>query len=210
MKKIISVLVAFLMMLTIPIHALAIETKTAEQEELFALACNVFPEYAAVIRGEETIKSARSLDDDSNEIIYSCTRFISDSESVSIAVCADSSVIVARGKYDNTKVSLENSSVTTVGPDTIGSASFKASCTGASGIFYLNNVGFIITQSGSGAFTSYGSYSTSGSIAIGSTNNSSTYIYYNLTFNSDSAGSSQLPYKFSLYFDNGYLYALLD
>lgn len=60
MKKCLSMILAFVMMLTmLPMGVLAAEEGNTERDAIIAQACEVFPEYAAMIRGE--ISSLLSL-----------------------------------------------------------------------------------------------------------------------------------------------------
>lgn len=133
-----------------------------------------------------------------NPIVSVETRDISDTESMSIVQYANSDVIVVKKAYSYTKLTNTGSSVSNVGTDKIGKASFQGQLHECAGVFKYQNVGFIITQSGSGNFTSYGSASTSGDIRIGSNSRSTTQINYALTFNYSSA--SKVYLEFSLYF----------
>ena len=204
MKKLVSFCLAVIMIFAIlPVSAFAAEDTLSEQEQLFAEAREVFPEYASLIhRRDVTTYSAPSGE---NPIVSIETLDISDTESMSIVQYASSDLIVVKKAYDYTKLTNTDSSVSNVGTDKIGKASFEASCTNAAGVFKYQNVGFIITQSGSGSFTSYGSANASGDMKVKSCSNSSTKIDYSLTFNYSSP--IKVPLGFSLYFSDGKLVA---
>lgn len=206
MKKLVSFCLAVIMIFAIlPVSAFAAENTLSEQEQLFAEAREVFPEYASLIHRNTVATCVAPAGE--NPIVSVETRNISDTESMSIVQYANSDVIVVKKAYSYTKLTNTGSSVSNVGTDKIGKASFQASCTNAAGVFKYQNVGFIITQSGSGNFTSYGSSSTSGDIRIGSNSRSTTQINYALTFNYSSA--SKVYLEFSLYFSGGKLIAYL-
>lgn len=211
MKRCLAFILAILLASTLPLSATATEIELTEQNELFTLACTVFPEYAPIIRGESTSAYSLPRSSNPNEIVHTETRNVSDTHSVGIAILSSGSVIVVEGKYDYTDLQNTGSSISHVGTDTIGYASFKAECTGASGVFNYNNVGFIITQGGSGNFTSRGTVSTSGDLAIGDTSDTTdtTKIWYNLTYDRSQTFDYRIFVTFSLYFDGGKLKATL-
>ena len=206
MKKLISFCLAALMMIAVlPIVALAAGNDQVERDQLLTLACSIFPEYADIIQGETVATYSLPSSDNPSEVVFTETRNISNKESLSITQLASGDVIVLDASYDYTELENTGSSISNVGTDKIGSASFKATCTNISGIFKYQNVGFIITQGGSGSFTSYGSASTSGDIAIGNYSRSSTNINYPLTFNRSATSQYRIYLNFSLYFRDGKL-----
>lgn len=208
MKKFVSICMVVLIVCTLfPVSILAQETDRDEQTQLLELACEVFPEYAAIIRSDTAVGYSLPNSTNSNEIVFTETRDISETENLSITQLASGNVIVVDAKYDYSNLEETNSSISNVGTDTIGYASFKATCTSVSGVFEYKNVGFIITQSGIGNFTSYGTVSTSGSIAIGESSVTQTRITYPLTFNY--SGSNKILLRFTLYFNNSQLVAEL-
>lgn len=208
MRKFISIcMVAIIVCTLFPASILAQEADRDEQTQLLALACEVFPEYASIIRGENAVGYNLPDSDNFNEVVFTETRDISETENLSITQLASGDVIVLNAYYDYTNLEKTDSSISNVGTDTIGYASFKATCTGVSGLFQYKNVGFIITQGGSGNFTSYGTVSTSGAIEIGEYSVNTTNINYNLTFNAAAAGSKRLFLDFTLYFSNSKLIA---
>lgn len=208
MKKIISFcLVALMLVSVLPVGAFAAQDEQDEREQLLAQACSVFPEYAAAIRGEAAATYSLPASDNRNEVVFTETREISGTETLTITQLASSDIIVMHTSYDYDNLENTDSSISYVGPDTIGTASFKVTCTDASGVFNYKNVGFIIHQNGSGYFTSYGSASTSGYIKIGQKSTSTTYINYPLTFNSNLSSPYKLYINFSLSFQNGTLVA---
>ena len=121
MKKLVSFCLAVIMIFAIlPVSAFAADNAQSEQERLFARAREVFPEYASLIhRNDVATYSALSSE---NPIVFTETRDISDTESMTIALYANSDVVIVDKTYDYVKPEKEESS-TTVGSDMIGSAS---------------------------------------------------------------------------------------
>ena len=76
MKKYFSIILVIIVLFTIPVSAFASEPVNPEQEELFSLACTVFPEYASLIRGEDTTAFHLPRSVESNEIIYTEKRWV--------------------------------------------------------------------------------------------------------------------------------------
>lgn len=211
MKKIISFcLVALMLVSVLPVGAFAAQDEQDEREQLLAQACSVFPEYAAAIRGEAAATYSLPASDNRNEVVFTETREISDTETLSITQMASGDIIVTQGEFEYLKVETTDSSVSDVGPDKIGYASFKATCTDADGVFYYKNVGFIIHQNGSGFFTSYGTASTSGDASKKDPTETATYIRYGITYNVSKAPALREIYNFTLSFSGGKLQAMLS
>ena len=84
MKRIFAIILSLVMLLTtaaLPVHAA--EATTSEKEEIIALACQAFPEYVDIIRGNTVVNHARSTNQ-SVELVFSETRHISDNQYVSL------------------------------------------------------------------------------------------------------------------------------
>lgn len=67
MKKLISFILAAVVLLgLVPVHALASESSSITREDVIAMACEVFPEHEAQIRGDTPIQvaSSRNANDD--------------------------------------------------------------------------------------------------------------------------------------------------
>lgn len=202
MKKLVSFCLAVIMIFTIlPVCAFAADNAQSEQEQLFARAREVFPEYASLIhRNDVATYSALSGE---NPIVFTETRDISDTESMTIALYANSDVVIVDKTYDYVEPEKEESS-TTVGSDVIGSASFTVSCTTASGEFQCKGVGFIFNQNGKKYFTSYGTTHTSNGLVVGRSTTTTTDIQHPLTFNAFSPKKVYL--NFHLYFSGNNLH----
>lgn len=201
MKKILSILLSAVILLTMPVNVMAAEDTSAyTHEELVQLACQYFPDYAPLIRGEAISTYAVPNAASSSEIVYSDTRDVSDTETISISVLASGEVVIVSG-VSGFEIKKENASASNVGSDIIGSTTFHVTSSVVTGDFYLKSVGFIITQSGTGNFTSYGTPSVSSSNQVKYVKNSAsnTYIDYAITF---IASSNQIV-ELEVYFSNG-------
>lgn len=185
MKKILSLCLAILMLLTaLPIDASAVENKTYSQTELLTLACEVFPEYESEIINQENRSFANYRSADSDEIIFSETRDISDNQSLTLLQRRGGDIIVVSREIDwaNLYVNDSTSDISNVG--VTGTADFQITTTSASGTFILSDVRFTIYYTGSDYFTSTGTVSGLG-YSLGSTNVTNTSISYNITFNAN-------------------------
>lgn len=203
MKKLISMCLAVCMLFaffTIGAYADEPETDSLSKQELFHLAKQAFPEHASEINKSLSsgIAAYALLTDD--EIVNSETRQISENETIELAIYRSGSVVVAYGKTGYT-ISPSNVSTSQVSSDIIGSTSFIIGCSGISDTIKLTNIGFIIHQSGSGYFTSYGSNNANNSTTkVVNTYNSSTELDRSLTFFS---GSKSIQISFSCTIGSG-------
>ena len=206
MRKIVSIFLSILLTFSVGINVVA--AKTAEQnehDELIKLACEVFPEYAEKIRNESPVTYSAPNSESADAIVFSETRRVSDTESLSITQLARGALIITSSEVEYGKISITDSSSSGVGSDRIGNASFKVTCSEATGVFVYKSVGFIIHSNGSGYFTSYGSTSGTSGVAIGSHSESSNGISYYLTFNM--SGAKKYLMSFHLTIFNGSVHA---
>lgn len=204
MKRTLSIIVLALFLVTmLPFSAFAAESGEYEREQLLAKACEVFPEYASLIRGGD-VATCSLPSGEKPTVISQETRYVSETETLTVARLTDSSVIVTDARYNNS-IAITGSSTSNVGPDVIGSASFQVTNSAQSGVFNYNSVGFIITNGASGSFTSYGTPSKNTRMAYNKITESSTNIEYALTFGYGT--SAMLYYDFNLYFSGGQLKA---
>lgn len=207
MKKTISFILSFVILFTMmPTYTLAAEASMTDNNQLIALACEVFPEYASIILGEQIGLQMQSRSVNSDEVVFSETRQISDNQSMNISLLASGEVIVIQEDISSFDLTLKNSNtsdITTVGVS--GSASFTVTSNSGSGTFTLSNVQFVIYYNSSDYFSSTGSASVDNGAAIGSYSTSSTHIHYPITFNM--TGATKLPVDFQVYFSNNKLVA---
>ena len=205
MKKLLSTVLALMMLLTmLPIGASAAETGNSERDALLSLACAVFPEYADSIRGEARASYSRSANLTADEVVFRETRSVNENESIGIIQYASGVTIVVHSDSNTFTVQNPSSSSSTVGTDIVGTASFTVAASGVSGLFKLSNVGYIINQSGSKYFTSYGTATvTNSSIKYTRTTANTSLIEYTITFASNAIDT------FSVYFYGSKLIATM-
>lgn len=100
MKRYISILLVMLILLSVlPMGAFAAKDGTVERDELIALACEVFPEYASKIRGEElTATNGLQRTTLSREIVKTETRPVSENETISYVEYSDGTVYLANSE----------------------------------------------------------------------------------------------------------------
>lgn len=201
MRKVISVFLCVVLLFGIlPLYATASEG-TDVQEELINLACEVFPEYADILQNPPTAMYNRIQSNESDTIVFTGTRNVSENHLVSIVVFqSGSAYVVDKCGFEYEETEAHGSQI---GPDYIGGASFKVTCTTLNGVFLLNDVEYIVHQNGTGYFTSYGTYETDEyeRCKVGTITKESSFMSYDMTFGMDSAGSLRRSTTFELYFD---------
>ena len=203
MKKYISIfLCAVLLLGALPCQASAADN-TSTHDELIALACEVFPEYADILRNPPVAMFARSTGTE-DKVIFRETRDISDNHNVSIAVYQSGFAVVSDSIF---KVEVTDSSGNEDGDNYLGTASYRVTCPGLGGAFELNDVKYKVRRGKSGIFTSYGTYSADKECGIGAISQTSTSMSYCLTFNMAGAGSTRAATTFNVYFIGGTLRA---
>lgn len=206
MKKIISLFVSFIMLLTLfPFSALAVEDSNSSYEALINLACEVFPEYESAIRGENINTYARSAPAGNDKVVHRESRAISDTETMSIAMYASGNVIVLRNNNTST-ISLTSPSSSTNDISTIGvagTASFEVASNQYGYFFKLSDVAYTIYYSGSDYFSSYGTPYSQLLYKCTAELESSTQIQYTLHV---TAKDTEF-HIFKLYFENDQLIA---
>ena len=148
----------------IPFAASAEETAMPSKPELIDKACNIFPEYADVIRGENlqmSIYSAFAVP----VVTTNITRNISDSETMTYTEYSDGTayITLAEWKFDadvtDAEVQLGNNA-------TYHTVSFAVTCNmGDTGTFYLNDLQYTVHSYGYDEITNEGKYDTDGCYA---------------------------------------------
>lgn len=183
--------------------AFAFEDNASEYDELMELACEVFPEYAMAIRGEDS--GITTYSQTNNQVIHQETREISDSESLSITMFSNGEVIVLRNNHAGqvylTTFDSTSSEISTVG--VTGSATFEVGSSQWNYFFRLSDVRYTIYYTGSDYFTSYGTPYSQVLYSVVLESQSNTYIEYTLHVKNNSTDF----YEFKLYFSNDQLIA---
>lgn len=144
MKKFIYALFTIVMLLSIiPFATSAEETAMPSKPELIIKACNIFPEYANVIRGENLqVPMDRAFA--APVVTTNITRDISDSETMTYTEYSDGTayITLAEWKFDadvtDAEVQLGNNA-------TYHTVSFAVTCNmGDTGTFYLNDLQYTV------------------------------------------------------------------
>lgn len=95
MKKCLSLILAFVMMLTmLPMGVLAAEENTSEKETLAEKACEVFPEYTTLIRGEVSTYATPYNAEEPAQVIKQEIRPVSDTENIILSIFSDGNAVV--------------------------------------------------------------------------------------------------------------------
>lgn len=200
MKKLISICLSLVMLFSLfPIDAFAAENTQSEYDQLIALACEVFPEYASAIRCENICTYTMPRSSNPMEVIYRETREISDTESMSIALLSGGNAIVIYNNFATTTYTSNTSDIGSVGVS--GTASFKVSMNNA--YFKLNNVEFTIYETGGDYFTDFGTVDECTFYSYEDITLTSTHIEYSIR--GTSYGTDF--FRFKLYFENNKLVA---
>lgn len=87
MKKLISVCLSLVILFTLfPINGFAAENTQSEYDQLIALACDVFPEYATAIHNSVNTPYINSRSIGNPTVISQETRRLSDTEALTVAL----------------------------------------------------------------------------------------------------------------------------
>ena len=210
MKRVLSILLAAVLLLTMmPFAAFADESEASERDRLLAQACEVFPEYASMIRGEY-VAPQNLPQDGGNEKLFEEHRDISETTSMSIVGYKSGDVYVTEQTTSGFEITYSTSNVSSSVTGVRGFVTFNATCTNSSGLFKLKDVQIQILYNASDYFMSYGTPYYDGIITeIGEKSLSASRIYYAITFNANSAGTSRIYADFVVCFNNDKVYAYL-
>ncbi|MBS5667478.1 MAG: hypothetical protein KHX05_07280 [Firmicutes bacterium] len=212
MKRVLSILLAAVLLFTVmPFAVFADESEASERDRLVAQACEVFPEYASMIRGEYV--APQSLPQDGiNEKLFEEHRDISDTTTMSIVGYMSGDVYVTKQTTRGYEITYSTSNVSSGVTGVRGFVSFDAFCTNVPGLFKLKDVQFQILYNASDYFMSYGT-----AIYDGTTTQvnkdavvlSASRMNYPITFNANAAGSAQVQIDFGVAFLNDKVYACM-
>ena len=198
MKKILSICTVIMMLLTmLPVNVFACDNTAPTYDELIALACEVFPEYAPAITGNNTSTCTNSRSINQDEVVYRETRQLSSNESLGISLLASGNAIVIYGNTDWISYTASTTDINSIG--VAGTATFTVATQGRS--FVLSDVSFTIYDYADDYFTNYGTPQPSEFISVTNEYNRSTWIRYRIKV------SSNQSVHFDLYFSNNQLVA---
>lgn len=108
MKKSISVLVVFSILLTLfPLGVFATSPEDTVRSDLIATSCELFPEFADAIRSETPSINSRLATYSANEIVYSETRSVDDNTEITLMQYSDDAVLLAQSDYNETVDTLD-------------------------------------------------------------------------------------------------------
>lgn len=148
MKRYLSFILVFVLMLTIlPMSVYATECEDSEQETVIAQACAVFPEYAALIRGEVSTFTVPNNSDEPPVIIFQETRPLSTHERITYSQFSDGNGIIVLETDDAATSTMTGSTMKPIPGGVQFTRSYKVVPTQTfdySGIFYLDNIKFNI------------------------------------------------------------------
>ena len=210
MKRVMSILLAAVLLLTMmPFAAFADESEASKRDELLAQACEVFPEYASMIQGENV--APQSLPQDGgNEKLFEEYRDISDTTTMSIVGYMSGDVYITKQTTSGYEITYSTSNVSSGVTGVRGFVTFDATCSNAPGLFTLKDVQFQILYNASDYFMSYGTpiYDNT-TTQIGTPSLSASRICYPITFNANGAGNARVPIEFGIGFLNDKVYATM-
>lgn len=139
-------LLAAVMLLTMmPLGAAAAETDTSERDELIALACEVFPEYAQVIRNEVPGNNVRIQSNVKVQVVSTETRAISDNRTLSYTQLSNGAAILTENIYVDDII---ESTATGSGGIVTKTCTVKIACTHSPGVFTLSGIIYKTLSSG--------------------------------------------------------------
>lgn len=201
MKKLISVCLSLVILFTLfPINGFAAENTQSEYDQLIALACDVFPEYATAIHNSVNTPYINSRSIGNPTVISQETRRLSDTEALTVALLSSGDVIVI--STDDVKIDKYGQSITE-SPETgvSGRVSFNVAAYGY--LFKLLSVNYAIENYSNCSFTSPGTVTYCSFLNYNRHQYTSTNLSYTLKFGSI---STQF-FMFRLYFSNNQLIA---
>ena len=223
MKKLLSLCLAALLLVSmLPVNVFASET--SKHDELVALACDIFPEYANTILNKELITNSRSVLD--RELVFTETRNISENEYLMYSEYSDNLSLLT---YYNFEVELYDDGYVNGSAGRTLTFDIVATCaeSGFLGDFTLNNVKFTLISSAYDQINSIGVPDPNGGCSIRDfddnsiienpdiqyteTSSSKAYIRYHLNFWNQAENSRTLNSVLELYVgNNNYSVSHLD
>lgn len=181
MKKLLSMCLDAILLVTLfPVHALAVEY--SEDDDLIELACEVFPEYEASIRGEIFPKNENSRSSN-REVIISESRQVSENQTLYYTEYSDGVALVASSGFTPTETIINNdtgASATTI------TSKLVVKCTWSNQEFICNNVKYVTVSSQPDYIISTGNLSDS------DTNDA--YVKENTKYKENSSGPARIDY----------------
>lgn len=188
MKKLFSLLLTAVMMLTIvPFSALALEEKRSE-DTLVKKAIVVFPEYSEKILTPETTRSVYMNNDKGRELVVTKTRPLSDNEYITYSEYSDGLILLSGYDYSYDTTVTGSSSGPGYKDITIN---IEAACVSSygTGYFYLNGVSYRLND----GWNNYDTIRSEGSPSKGSL--CSGYERQNFVSSESAEGYARIQYR---------------
>lgn len=179
---------------TFPIETAAVDSVNAERKELLNLACQLFPEYVASIRGKAEAVYSRSQTHVA-EIVFCETRSVSEHEKITYAQFSNGRGIIVDESATAASLDETDSSETTFGGGKTGTLSYKITPTDEryfSGIFYLDDFKYRLISATYDCITDDGTPSVNDSIYC--VFNQSTTVYQETASSSARASYNANPW----------------
>lgn len=188
MRKLISVVMATLILFTMPLNAFAAEDhSTYTHEELIQLGCDVFPEYADKILHSNCNGSSISTFSNRKELLFEETRKVSEDVVLTYTEYSNNMVFLTSATYYSNKIDHTMEWVSgTLYRYNVG---LQATSNSSSDVFLASNITFQESNETHATITSRGELSDSStsdnefsSWRQNETNSLSAYTSYNATF----------------------------
>lgn len=148
MKRLFTIILSLVLVISmIPVGTVAAED-TSERDELIALACEVFPEYAVFIQNNNSTSRSGSLSE-KTEVLFTETRSVSDNERITYVQLSSNGAIIIDETIGQIELIETDSSMSNFSAGIRGSLSYKVICTHEyyPGIFYLDDFEYTIYTS---------------------------------------------------------------
>ena len=132
--------------LTLNVSAVGIEqNETQKRNEIIEKACQVFPEYASIIRNEDSsaLFSRKSYTDAKPVVVCEKTRPVGPNRNITYTELSDGAVVLASYEFNATD---ETTHEPTHGGNTKYTATVDVMCTASDGIFTLRNIRYTISD----------------------------------------------------------------
>lgn len=139
MRKLISIVLTILILLTMPLNAFAAEnTSTRIHDELIQLGCDVFPEYAAKILNYNYEGKSNSTFSSKNDLIIQETRNITDNATLTYSEFSNNLVVLTNVTYSKSVIG--HSSEWISGTLYRFNCGVRVTCNYSSNVFVASNI----------------------------------------------------------------------
>ena len=197
MKRTFSVIMLMIHLLSMLSVAAYADSGNDVQNEVIALACEVFPEYANKILAPAVDISIYGRSMNQRTLVVSETRSVSDNEYITYSEYSDGVVLLTDYEFEHTETTNDydsNPMTTTVDMD------IKATCTNVSGYFLLEGVRYMLINGSYDTILDVGTPTYSGKCTL--------HTAFTPVLNESASGNAYICYNLNYQFGPGVYYTL--